>query len=103
MNYFFAGTLCPATAFALTAGTDWTEVLWLLSALVGQVGQVEEIGTTGPLILVGSGFSYCPRDGLADPVCMFYHTTVRLQRNKFYLTVILPNGPWIFANFARSR
>ena len=67
MNYFFAGTLCPATAFALTAGTDWTEVLWLLSALVGQVGQVEEIGTTGPL------------------------------------TVIAPIGPWIFADFARSR
>ena len=53
-------------------------------------GQAKDmkIGTTGPLVLVGSGFGHCQRDRLAAPLHMFYHTTVRLHRNKFYLIYI---------------
>ena len=51
-------------------------------------GGYEKIGTTGPLALVGYGFGHCPRDGLAAPFRMFYHTTVRLHRKKFYLIYI---------------
>ena len=47
-----------------------------------------KIGTTGSLMLVGSGLGRCSRDGLAAPLRMFYHMTVRLQRNKFYLLYI---------------
>ena len=43
------------------------------------------MGATGPLVLVGFGSGHCSRDGLAAPLRMFYHTTVRLHRNKFYL------------------
>ena len=49
---------------------------------------LQEIGTTGPLMLVGFGASHCPQDGLAAPLRMFRHTTVWLQRNKFYLIYI---------------
>ena len=51
-------------------------------------GGYEKIGSTGPLVLVGYDFVHCPREGLAAPLCMFYHTTVRLHRNKFYLIYI---------------
>ena len=68
----------------------YTSGLWLVLMLAKQIGQVEDmkIGTTGPLMVVGSGFGHCPRDGLAAPLCMFYHTTVRLHCNKFYLVYI---------------
>ena len=58
--------------------------------LARQIRQAEDtdIGPTGLLVLVGFGFGHCPRDGLAAPLRMVYHTTVRLQRNKFYLVYI---------------
>ena len=46
------------------------------------------MGATGPLVLVGFGLGHLSRDGLAAPLCMFYHTTVQLQRKKFYLIYI---------------
>ena len=55
---------------------------------VRAVGRLIESGLFGLLLLIGSGASHYPRDGLAAPLCMFRHTTVRLQRNKFYLIYI---------------
>ena len=61
--------------------------LWLVLVLARQFGQATDmnIGTNGPLVLVGFVSGHCPRDGLAATFRMFHHTTVRLQRNKFYL------------------
>ena len=56
-------------------------------------GGYVKIGTTGPLVLVGSGPGHCPRDGLAAPLRMFHHTSVRLHRNKFYLIIIMICSP----------
>ena len=71
----------------------------LVLMLAKQIGQAEDtkIGTTGPLMLVGSGLGHCPRDGLAVPLRMFYHTTVRLHRNKFYLIYIV-KIEWLVAD-----
>ena len=76
-------------AFALEVGTDWDLGPWLVLALAGKLaGQSYEIGTTGPLMLVGFGVSHCPWDGLVAPLRISHDTTVRLQRNKFYLIYI---------------
>ena len=52
--------------------------LWTALALVRQIDRAgpKQIGTTEPLMIVGSGANHCPRDGLAAPLRMIHHTTV---------------------------